>query len=190
MAETSIDMHKETVTPDGVRGTEHNPWRSGFGSGDSFVTTNTTAFGNDQDKAATATKPATNATTGRCVFAPGERDHVRLRFFGTDAADETINYRTWKWRWCPDFQVWVPTLLCKGVVTLGSGAFAGVTSGLWAGIITADEDMAVGSVKLLDAATPDNIPAEIQIDFDGAPLVEVEFDLGTAAAAGFLWYTL
>lgn len=166
---------------------------------DSAGTANNTALTASSAKAPTATKPATDAATGRFVFdlraqagAAGSNAaelaravHYDLAFALQETEDETIGYRVWQWR--PRGSTWIPRLLLAGVAT--AGARVGISGGdideTWflADTITVTTDNTRGASAQVDADADGQ--AVLSFDADGSGLLEVELSRnGQTAAKG------
>ena len=140
---------------------------------------------NDTTTSALANPTAsTTKPTGNVIDL---NDHAAARVFfgGTDGANETINYQILLWYLMDDGngkQDWIPRIVATGVATLSAMAMPvnyQATNGLMADSITdtIDDD---GSVEESPA---DDTVAMLYIKCRGAALLEIETDLGTAAAA-------
>lgn len=135
------------------------------------------------DATPAAVADSSKPTTG--VIDLQDATACRLIFGGTDAADETINYQAILWYMFDvgDGRVeWIPRLVATGVATLGAmvmPATLEATGGLMADQIT---DTLADTGNFVESAANDNV-AILYIKARGATLLQVETDIGTAAAA-------
>jgi len=125
----------------------------------------------------TTTEPTT------AVHNIDKRSMARFLFGGTDAADETVNYQVilWSASWLTNTKVWTPIIAAKGAFTLGDAALPTslVAAGFFADTIT-ETLVQPGSIARSPA---DDSIASLEIDLRDADVIQVETDLGTAAAA-------
>lgn len=106
-------------------------------------------------------------------------------FGGTDTANQTINYQVIGWRFFLNEAVaadgcWVPTILAKGVATLGTLAYTltklGAATNLFADTITKGTDF----YSVVKTTVADDAVALLGIDVRGFSFLSVGTDRGTA----------
>lgn len=146
------------------------------------------------------TPPSSSVAAGRIVFPRPSGSLVQVRFWGTDAANETAKYRIWRWselRQINDTGLvqWHAELVALGVVTLGAqvGVSGGILTNLnfYADAITdtstrSDTGYATNALRSV-ASTPDDNSGSLRFDPEGDVFFEVEMSLNgeTAASVGF-----
>jgi len=138
------------------------------------------------DPAVTSTMPATDSTTGRVVLPTNNFPVGRIVFGGTNTENQTINYQVILWRETVGATgiVWVPTLVAKGVATLGTFAYTatelGAATNLFADTLTnALPTSGHPAVKIV--SPENNRVAYIECETANASLLEVQCERGTAA---------
>ena len=135
------------------------------------------------DTAALSNPSVTTTEPTTAVHNIDKRSMARLLFGGTDAADETVNYQVilWSASWLTNTKVWTPVIAAKGAFTLGDASLPTslVAVGLFADTIT-ETLVQPGSIARSPA---DDSIASLEINLRDADVIQVETDLGTAAAA-------
>jgi len=146
------------------------------------ASTATTALATDGSAPVpTSTKPSDAVD---CEQAQG----ICFVFGGTDAADETINYRIVAWYFGSG--VYLPMVVASGAATLGAMAMT-VTGLDTAATLLADaitDTLTLGGNTVRSPAN--NCVADIVIQPGGAQFLTVDIDLGTAASASCYWTTV
>ncbi len=142
--------------------------------------TQNTAFPTDGSSPVPLSVLPTGTGTSAAIEC-GDRPAYRFIFGGTDAANETINYRVITWKLGNG--VYLPRVVATGVATLG--AMPMTVSGLdsTATLIadTITETLGTGGVMVRSPAN--NTCADITVWPGGDQYVTVESDRGTAATA-------
>ena len=133
---------------------------------------------------ANPTVATVNKPTGN-IHEINDKKAARLVMAGSNADNETVNYQVILWfqTW-PDGadKYWTPVIVAKGAYTLGATALATsviAANGFIADTVT-DTLAQPGSVVI---SPEDDSVASLTIDLRDADLIEVQTDLGTAAAA-------
>lgn len=142
-----------------------------------FYSTNST----DTAALTTSRDSVTAKPSGDGVIALNRSDNIsRVRFFGTDAANEAGEAQVWLWHGDNDY--WEASLV--GTFTLTLGAATGVSdkevtsSDFFADTITASNQKA----DVVIHSQADDQIASVKFDNDGASFVEILFDIDTAAS--------
>lgn len=153
-----------------------------------FTTASSAAATNISDKADTLSVPATNTTTGRYVADIPSGSAVEAIFVGTNADNEVMNFRVWRWYRLKigNVEQWIPFCACVGTYTLCSKT--GVASGnitnshFYADTISISSDRGLTPLgtRVNGPATPDNGVVSLFIDGMGAN--KLEFELWTSTA--------
>jgi hypothetical protein len=134
----------------------------------------------------TTTKPATAVASGKGVVeCPGQATAL-VKIAGTDAADETVNWRAVGWNLLYSsggVLYYEPTRIGYGVATLGALTSTGFgTTHFIADTITQTDTFADATfVKVLSPANDRS--ALLVFDVAMFDLLELQLDLGTAASA-------
>jgi hypothetical protein len=132
------------------------------------------------------------AGDGVVSYGVGSRDRlaasfVRLVFFGTDAANETLGYRLTGWTSAGD--IWVPSVLLVGVATLGEAVgLAGTTildTHLIADTITTTAGMAHEHAATRLYAPADNSIASVLVPTLGFTRLSLDLAIAGGSAASF-----
>jgi len=137
------------------------------------------ATGALSNPAATTTKP----TTG--VLDVGKSPFARFFFGGSDTADKTMNYQVIAWypfKTSARVTAWIPKVIAKGAATLGATAVPTLftaANGLFADTLT---DTISEGGTVVSSPTGDMV-ASLKVATAGAPLLQVETDITTAATA-------
>ena len=131
----------------------------------------------------------TGTVNGASAASPAihcnEWSAIRFIFGGTDAADETVNYRVIAWSRGPG--LWLPQVVASGTATLGATAMT-VTGLDTAATLLADTiTETLGLQGSLVRSPVANAVADLTVWAGSAQLLTVETDLGTAAAASVYW---
>ena len=131
----------------------------------------------------------TGTVNGASAASPAihcnEWSAIRFIFGGTDAADETVNYRVIAWSRGPG--LWLPQVVASGTATLGATAMT-VTGLDTAATLLADTiTETLGLQGSLVRSPVANAVADLTVWPGSAQLLTVETDLGTAAAASVYW---
>jgi len=144
---------------------------------------------NSTVSAFTAKTPTATEPSGSNVVSVMQDDGrgsslVEVIPLGTDAADETFSFRIWRWTKTGD-DVWVPSLLFEGAVTLGSID----ATALGAGLFQADTvSETLGDTANVRTVSPANdVGAYVVADLLGARKIEFDFKKTTAAAMNLLY---
>jgi len=111
-------------------------------------------------------------------------------FAGTDAADETINYQVTGYFELQngvsgEAATFLPIPIAAGVATLGTltvGA-AGLGFATAASLIADTVTETLTSIRATPMSPADNTVAYLEVDLSGLVAIQIETDLGTAAAA-------
>lgn len=114
---------------------------------------------------------------------------AKLVPFGTDADNETFDFRLVSWNAIGN--LWVPTILFQATATLSgsvgvAGADVAATERFADTIASVAAGKGVANVDYILGSPADDTPAHVLVMAKGAQLVEVQFDLGTAAGANAL----
>jgi hypothetical protein len=120
-------------------------------------------------------------TDGSAAKECREWPTMRFVFGGTDAADETVNYRIIGWTKGDD--VWHPQVLASGVFTLGAMAMTVVSLDTAATLLADTITDTIGLAGTIVRSPGLNTVADIVVRTSAADLITVETDLGTAASA-------
>ena len=143
--------------------------------------------------AITKTKPA--STTGVGVVDTANYPLLRLIFAGTDAANETINFRIVGWQryargdGAAKQIFWLPRVLAVGVATLGTKTLgtdgADVES---AAALLSDTIIETSGYDQATVFSPaDNTVAWLDVQVGNCDLIEVDVDRGTAATSSVIY---
>lgn len=153
-----------------------------------FTTAASAAATNISDKADSLTAPATNTTTGRYVVDTPAGSAVESVFVGTNAANEVMNFRVWRWHRLKlgTVEQWIPFCACVGTFTLS--AKTGVASGnitnshFYADTITISNDRGLSPLgtRVNGPASADDGIVSLVIDGLGADKIEFEIWINTA----------
>jgi hypothetical protein len=124
---------------------------------------------------------------------------VMLKFIGTDADNEAANVRVYQWAWCPDLTtpgnldkgLWERTCLGQFLVTLsaitGIGSRVVASTDFYADTIAAATAWTAQDGVSFNIVSPENdLPGHLVLDMKGPQLLQVEFDLTTAASMNCL----
>jgi hypothetical protein len=146
-------------------------------------------------KADVLSAPATNTTTGRYVADIPAGSAVEAIFVGTNADNEIMNFRVWRWYRLKigDVEQWIPFCACVGTYTLCSKT--GVASGnitdshFYADTITISNDRGLTPLgtRVNGPITPDNGIVSLFIDGMGANKIEFEIWTNTADTGNVIY---
>jgi hypothetical protein len=171
-------------------GTHQQDWFKGF-----ETNATDTSF---SDPVVTTTEPVTNGV-GTWVGEIERHNSIAIMPYGTDAANETFDFRLWAWAEMRDLYdassvpVWIPTLICTCTCTLstltGVAAAALLNTEFLADTITSVSPSPSRSQHLLSpGTTTGNISGAIYVgDVFGFQKAELRVDLTGAASANFLY---
>lgn len=124
---------------------------------------------------ATSTRPTAGVinTSSNVVH-----NHIQIQMIGTDAANETIESRIIGWEQDSD-NIWQPTLLAEADWTLGAATDTNVNTNAK----IADTVTLTGPESAYTQSPENDLVAHVIIDITGLPLIQIDTNVGTAAAA-------
>lgn len=112
---------------------------------------------------------------------------LQLVPFGTDANDETFDFRLYGWTRIHSERIWVPQLLADVSVTLGNMSAAVIAASTFlADTLTYNDGPPAGPFQSLIDAQED-LPASVMVHTRGCEYIEFDFDMVLAASGNVLW---
>ncbi len=142
----------------------------------------------------TLAQPTVTTTQPANSFTTDNASGMRIRFGGTAAANKNFSYQVVLWyghHSATEDQAWVPHVVAKGDVTLGSATYGsdaaglGASGNLFADAITEElgypgtriTEVTVNTPVVLEVATQNALRVEVQLDLDGAGTAATTMDV-------------